>query len=106
VLDTLFEDDAPTSKDEAEPSAKQQLEGTVGKIDKLVLMMLAMKAMQPPIPPSPPQSPMAVPPSTSPLPMGAGQMPMGPMSPPSAMGGSMMPQTQLQDALTASRGLV
>lgn len=104
----------PNSELNAEPSAKVQLEGTMGEVDKLILMMLAMKSMQPqgvgPAsmqgPPSPSVGAGHLPPGASP--MGGPPMPGGmPGGPPMPMGApGLMPQTQLAAQMQAAKGLV
>ena len=101
------EDQREASK-QVEPSAKKQLEGSIGKIDELVLMMLAMKEMMPQIAPQPAGG-APMPGQPSPLPLGAGAppMPAGPMGPQPPMGGGgMMPAMQLQQAMQGARGLM
>mgnify|MGYP001583103662 CR=1 FL=1 len=103
-----METDKREASKEVEPSAKKQLEGSIGKIDELVLMMMALKEMMPQLAPSP--SPVSGP-GTPPLPPtgpGAGAMPMGSSmpTPPPMGGGGMMPAMQLQQAMQGARGLV
>jgi len=103
----------------SEPSAKTQLEGKLGDVDKLVILLAELKKMiPPPLAPSPSPGPMAGPPSPglSPVPTmpmgsspGAPPPPMGgpPMMPPPPMAGLMQaPNLEMQNQLTAARGLV
>lgn len=118
-----MDDEKNSQRSQAEPSAKDQLEGRLGEIDKLVMMMALMKSLMtstPPPSPSPTAGlPLPPPPGVGlggptlggPPPMGG----MGPMGPPipggpggppgmGMMGGG--PNPMLQQALMASKGLV
>ena len=116
-------DDDPVHecKSDAEPSAKEALEGKLGDIDQIVMMLMKMESMAPgttPMgqPPLPGSSPGAGPATPSPAGAGMGGPPMGPlpapppgpgpMPGPSPMPMGMLPPHLIQQELQSARGLV
>lgn len=109
------DDKAGHSSQDAEPSAKDQLEGELGDVDKLVMMLAMLKTLVQP--PSPMGAPVAGSPAlpspgltgSTPLPMGASMPPppmMGAGGPPPMGGGGPNPMAMLQQQLQSARGLV